>query len=129
MDIAGSYADIGAIERTRISTNPKLELVDEPKPYAEVLVELLPTSDGGRAHAVVLDDAGYRPHLRVEGGDYLGVEFVDGPAEPLIPGQKSYATVRFLYWPEVCYEALTVGTSFEILEGSRVVGRGCVTRR
>jgi hypothetical protein len=98
-------------------------------PYAEVWIELLPTAEGGRTSPIDLDDAGYRPHFCVEDGEYLGVEFVDGPPEPLPPGGKSYATVRFAYWPTVCYDALTVDKSFEIMEGARVIGRGRVTRR
>jgi hypothetical protein len=101
---------------------------------AEVFVEFLPTEQGGRRTPVCLSTdgaAGYRPHFRVRGGDgeFLGVEFVDGPDDPVSPGGSTYATVRFTYEPEVCYDALVVDAPFEVMEGSRVVGTGRVTRR
>lgn len=101
--------------------------------FAEVLVEFLPPEKGGRKNPVCLStdsETHYRPHLRVcEGdGEYLGVEFVDGPDDPVVPGVSTYATVRFVYEPEVCYDALAVGALFEMMEGSRVVGTGKVTR-
>lgn len=72
-----------------------------------------------------------RPHLRVVGGDgeLLRVEFVDGPDDPVRPGRTTGATVRALDEPAVDYAALVPGARFEILEGSRVIGRGEVTRR
>jgi translation elongation factor EF-Tu-like GTPase len=102
--------------------------------FAEVLIEFLPTEKGGRRTPICLSTEAlghYRPHFRVRNGDgeMLGVEFVDGPDDPVNPGGSTYATVRFLYEPEVCYDALVVGAQFEVLEGSRVVGIGRVTRR
>ena len=102
--------------------------------FAEILVEFLPTENGGRRTPICLstDAPGhYRPHLRVLGSDgqYLGVEFVDGPDDPVSPGASTYATVRFMYEPEVCYDTLVVGAQFEVMEGSRVVANGRVTRR
>jgi hypothetical protein len=85
--------------------------------FAEVWIKFLPTAEGGRRSPVCLatDALGhYRPHFRVRGGDsqMLGVEFVEGPDEPVPPGGCTYATVRFVYEPEVSYEALTVGAEF-----------------
>jgi hypothetical protein len=103
--------------------------------FAEVLIELLPSEQGGRGTPVCLstdNTVPYRPHFRVRGGkgEMLGVEFVDGPDEPVPPGGRTYATVRFLFEPEVCYDELVLGAQFEMLEGGRrVVGVGQVTRR
>lgn len=102
--------------------------------YAEVFIELLPTEAGGRRNPIYLAEdfePRYRPHFRVLNGDgmMLGVEFIDGPDEPILPGGRTYATVRFLFEPRMCYDALIVGAQFEILEGGRVVGIGKVTRR
>jgi translation elongation factor EF-Tu-like GTPase len=102
--------------------------------FAEVLIRFLPTEKGGRRTPICLSTdslAHYRPHFRVCDGDgeYLGVEFIDGPDDPVVPGGSTYATVRFIYEPEVCYDALVVGAQFEVMEGSRVVGTGQVTRR
>ena len=102
--------------------------------FAEVLIEFLPTEIGGRRTPICLRAGApgpYRPHFRVcdSDGEMLGVEFVDGPDDPVLPGGSTYATVRFLYEPEVCYDALVVGAQFEVLEGSRVVAGGQITRR
>jgi len=102
--------------------------------FAEVLIELLSTEQGGRRTPISLSTDRpdhYRPHLRLRDGDgkYLGVEFVDGPDDPIPPGGSTYAKVRFIYEPQVCYDALVVGAQFEIMEGPRVVGTGQVTRR
>jgi len=103
-------------------------------PYAEVLIELLPSDKGGRRIPLELcnDRPGlYRPHLRVlrGSGEMLGVAFVDGPDAPVEPGHSTFATVRFLYEPEVSYSELVEGAEFEILEGLHVVGFGRVTKR
>ena len=102
--------------------------------FAEVLVEFVPTDNGGRRTPICLSTDGpahYRPHFRIIGGDgeYLGVEFVDGPDDPVPPGGSTYATVRFVYEPEINYDGLVVGAQFEVMEGSRVVATGRVTRR
>ncbi|MBX3416864.1 MAG: hypothetical protein KF851_04610 [Pirellulaceae bacterium] len=101
---------------------------------AELYLEFLTTDRGGRRSPISLSAnaiAPYRPRLRVIDGDQtmLGVEFVDGPDKPVNPGMKTHATVRFLYEPEICYDALSVGARFELLEGSRPVAIGEVTRR
>ena len=46
----------------------------------------------------------------------------------MVPGGKTYATVRYLYEPLVSYSELVDGAEFDILEGGRVVGFGRVTR-
>ena len=101
--------------------------------FAEVHVEFLPTDQGGRRTPICLSEnvaTPYMPHLRVIGGDgtYLGVEFVDGPDDPIPPGGRTYATVRFMNEPQISYDALQVGATFDICEGGRVVGSGRVTR-
>ncbi len=102
--------------------------------YAEVLVNFLSTEEGGRRTPIDLGEdcpGHYRPHFRVRGGDgeYLGVEFVDGPDHPILPGDSTYGTIRFLWETNASYDALSVGAEFDVLEGSRVVGVGNVTRR
>jgi hypothetical protein len=101
--------------------------------WAEVEIELLPAESGGRALPLNLcnDDPGrYRPHLRVLGGSgaLLGVAFMDGPDDPVAPGEKTHATIKALYEPAICYSELIGGARFEILEGPHVVGHGRVLR-
>ena len=102
--------------------------------WAEVLIELLPPERGGRVVPLDLSNdcpGQYRPHLRVIGGSggMLGVAFMDGPDDPVSPGGRAYATVKFLYEPNVSYAELVEGVRFEILEGPRVVGIGDIVRR
>ena len=96
---------------------------------AEVCVTFTTTAEGGRRSAVSLGNGGYRPHFRVSGGEYLGVEYVVGPQEPVRPGGTALATVSFLYEPTVNYAALTDGANFQVLEGPNVVGNGHIVRR
>ena len=102
--------------------------------WAEVEIELLTSEQGGRHADLDLcnDRPGqYRPHFRVIGGSgqYLGVAFMDGPDEPIPPGGKTFATVKFLYSELVSYDELVEGAQFEILEGPRVVGLGRIIRK
>jgi hypothetical protein len=102
--------------------------------YAEVWVRFLPTEEGGRRTPVALGENApgrYRPHFRVRGGggQMLGIEFIDGPEGWVQPGDSTHAAVRFLYEPDVCYDALMVGAEFDVLEGPRIVGVGRVTHR
>ena len=102
--------------------------------WADVSISLVPTESGGRTVPLDLcnDRPGqYRPHLRVIGGSFemLGVAFMDGPDDPILPGGSTHATIKSLYEPNVSYEELIEGARFEILEGSRVVGYGEVLRK
>ena len=102
--------------------------------WAEIMIELLPPESGGRSLPLDLcnDRPGqYRPHLRVIGGsgELLGVAFMDGPDDPVLPGDKAYADIKSLYEPGVSYAELVEGARFEILEGPHVVGHGQVIRR
>lgn len=102
------------------------------KKIVEVLVDFLPTNQGGCRTPIQLGENAptpYRPHFRVHPGDgaYLAVEFIDGPDESILPGHSTYATVRLI--AEVSYDALVVDTAFDICEGGHVVGSGRVTRR
>ena len=80
----------------------------------------------GRATMPVLTGGMYRPHLRVKGGEYLGVSLVDGPHASL--GSTVRAVAALMYAPEVDDSALVVGTHFDVLEGPKVVGSGRVVR-
>jgi translation elongation factor EF-Tu-like GTPase len=92
--------------------------------HLEVELTFLAPDRGGRAQPPEM--VGYRPHVRVPPGDeLLGVEFLahEGVAAA---GHPVRAIVSLLYAPSVSYEALQPGARFEIVEGARVVGHGCV---
>jgi hypothetical protein len=54
---------------------------------------------------------------------------MDGPDEPIRPGESTQATIKALYEPNVSYHELVEGARFEILEGQNVVGYGNVVHR
>ena len=95
-------------------------------PGAVVTVQFISAEAGGRFSPPQLAIT-YHPHFRVAGGESLGVVFVEGPSEPVLPGKIVSAKIQFPYAPQVNYDALKVGVEFQILEGSRVVGVGQVT--
>ena len=93
---------------------------------ATVYVQFINAEAGGRNLATYIKEP-YRPHFRVGDGEYLGIEFFEGSDEPIPPGVGVNAKVRFVYSPQVNYEALRAGVQFVVLEGSRIVGVGVVT--
>ena len=68
---------------------------------------------------------GYRPHLQVDGGEYLGISFFDVAANE--PETPFTAKARLSYWPEVDYTPLQAGVAFHVKEGAKTVGTGIVT--
>ena len=102
--------------------------------WADISIHLLPSESGGRTQLLDLcnDRPGqYRPHLRVidGSGEMLGVAVMDGPDDPLKPGDSTQATIKSLYEPNINYDELVEGARFEILEGPNVVGHGEIVRR
>ena len=96
---------------------------------AQVIVSFFPAEAGGRQSPPWLNGRRYSPHFRVRNRpELLGVEFISGPDQPEFNAQ-SQAVVRFLYEPNVSYEALAVDAEFEIVEGPKVVGHGKVISR
>lgn len=96
---------------------------------ADVWVEFRTAAEGGRVSPAFLGDGKYRPHVRVAGGEYLGVAFVGLPEALVQPGASCVATVVFMYEPGVDYATLVEGARFEVLEGARVVATGRVIHR
>ena len=52
---------------------------------------------------------------------------MDGPDDPIPPGDSTHATIQSLY--DISYEELVEGARFQILEGPNVVGYGEVIRK
>lgn len=100
-------------------------------------VTFLTAAEGGRQSPLVASDR-YRPHIVVGDPDqrraavdadgvgtedYLGVQFV-GSGLPMAPGTAYEVPLVLLYYPRVDYSALTIGATFTLREGGRVVGYG-----
>lgn len=82
------------------------------------------TEDGGREIPAL---SGYRPTHDFGMGGMLNDaahEYVD--CESVLPGQTARARMWFLV-PDYQIGRLYPGMEFTVQEGSRVVGRGCVT--
>ncbi|EED2629274.1 hypothetical protein G8850_000407 [Listeria monocytogenes] len=75
-----------------------------------------------------LPEAGYRPHFVMEldeEREYLGVEIYDIEVDAL--DSAGYAMCSFLYEQEgVGYSKIQPNSSFMVMEGASVVGRGTV---
>jgi hypothetical protein len=65
---------------------------------------------------------GYRPHLRVGDGEYLGISFFD--VNRVSAGDCFHAKASLMYWPNVDYSCLKAGTKFQVVEGGLSVGQG-----
>ena len=65
------------------------------------------------------------PHVVVDDGEYLGVR-VTLTGSDLLPGETTELALESLYPELVDYSALSVGASFELREGSNVVGHGVI---
>jgi hypothetical protein len=113
-------------------------IMQQPRITADITS--LRASEGGR-EALPIDLSGgqYRPHIvvgdpnqrkallvnNVAQENYLGVAFVGADADP-VAGQPFVAELALLYWPNVSYDALTLGATFTLREGPHVVGFGLV---
>lgn len=95
---------------------------------AEIEVNFISTELGGRSNPLTDGGVGYPPHLRLSDGEMLGVVFLGGTGKPITPATPTSVKVKLVYWPQVSYDALTVGANFDIMEGSRIVGNGVVIR-
>ena len=108
-------------------------------------VTFLSPEEGGRTQATDLSSGSYRPHLVVQHpdvrparpaavaggqltGDYLGVCFLQGPAE-YATGRPLRCLLALMYHPQVDYTALQTGATFTLREGPHVVGFGTVLSR
>ena len=111
-----SGANPSATSRNGSRHNPEMGLL-------LATVRLLSTRDGGRPSAISLTGS-YRPHVVIHGGDgtYLGVIIRSTQTAALSPGD--HAEVLLELPCEVDYSPLAPGTTFDILEGPRIVGSG-----
>ena len=91
-------------------------------------LRLAPTSDGGRSTPIRPSSGDYRPHVRVAGGELLGIRMVEGPAI-LSPGEEAEVVFEPMYLDRVDYSPLSTGVQFELMEGKTVIGLGTVVHR
>jgi len=93
----------------------------------QVTVRFLSYDEGGRKHPPSLPD--FMPHFVVPpSNEMLGIAFIDGPVD-MLPNEEVTARVRCLYEPMVSYDALRIGTRFQIVEGPKLIGSGIVLNR
>jgi hypothetical protein len=97
-----------------------------PTPTLVVDITFLSPEAGGRQNLPLLQ--GYRPHLVADNHSpetYLGVYFLEGP-DISVSDQALRCRLVLVYYPDVDYSALQIGTTFTIREGPHVVGSGTV---
>lgn len=109
------------------------------QPCIAAKITFLGAAEGGRdVLPAKLSSGQYRPHIVIDPNQlravtadgvpeetYLGVTFVNGPAQ-VLPGQSFLAELVLMYWPNVKYEGLIPGVTFTIREGPQTVGYGRV---
>ena len=93
------------------------------KPVIRARIKMKSEAEGGR-HGPF--NEGYCPHFVVDGKkDWLGVRAVRCP-HFVNPDEEREVDFELMYAPALDYRDLSVGSSFAIHEGSKVVGVGIV---
>jgi translation elongation factor EF-Tu-like GTPase len=93
------------------------------KPGVVARIRMKPENEGGR-HGHFTE--GFCPHFVVVGHEtWLGVRVSQCPG-PVAPGNEADVVFSLMYHPRVDYSILKVGTSFQMMEGPRVVATGVV---
>ena len=88
-----------------------------------VTIRLLSTCKGGRRSAI---KSGYRSLIRFDNSDDdFGFELTL-EVDSLVPGEVANGTISI--WASEYLPQISVGQSFEVREGSRVVGHGEISR-
>jgi translation elongation factor EF-Tu-like GTPase len=94
------------------------------QPRYIAILTVLSADVGGRQNSIYPQHGMYRPHAIVSGTtDMLGIAFLDGP-ERISAGETANVEFQALYYPNVDYSKLKVGTQFMIVEGVRIVAVG-----
>jgi translation elongation factor EF-Tu-like GTPase len=83
-------------------------------------IYLLRTDEGGRRSFIF---SGYRPNIRFGDDVYTDGALTFSDREKLFPGGKCQVKIMFPK-PELVEKYVTVGTTFDINEGSHKVGEG-----
>ena len=91
------------------------------KTDAVVLIELLPTLNGGRSGATPASQFGCLFELA---GEYFDCRLDLSESGPLLPGRSATVPIAFLR-PENVVSRLTIGTQFNLWEG-RTIATGRV---
>ena len=94
-------------------------------PDFEATITFLTTEEGGRSTPVY---SGYRPNQHLGLSNILSdaVHYYDTD-EAIYPGQTVKAQLT-LFYPFPYHGALSEGLQFTVQEGSRIVGRGMITK-
>ncbi len=96
--------------------------------FAEAIVQLHPTEEGGRKNPLKVGSFIYTLHFRAS-KDSLpnAVEPIGGVSE-IKPGHSGVIQVMF-FSPQTPMPELVVGCHFYVYEGSKLIGEGELTRR
>lgn len=91
--------------------------------FVVIDAQLTSSTLGGKRHPFC---EGYCPHLVAErDGIYLGVRLVDCP-EMVQPGETKRLKFQLLYYPQVDYSPMEIGSAVDIREGGNTIGQGRV---
>lgn len=90
-------------------------------------VHILSEEQGGRSSYFVVGGTKYRPQFRLDRMGPTSSCFIDRAAgkDRVSPGETVNAEMTLLH-PEYFPDRLVAGANFELVEGSRVVGRGTI---
>lgn len=98
----------------------------------DVKINFLAPERGGRSQTPkrMLESRQYRPHLitkpisECQDIDYMGVCFTE-QSDDILPNNECMAKIALMY-EGVDYSSLIKGTKFDIVEGNKIIGNGCV---
>jgi hypothetical protein len=93
---------------------------------AEVEIDILPGEGGGPTRTIQL--RGFSPYFRAKSGQIYGVQFLEDSGETVESGEGCTAIAQLMYGPGMSFDDLPEGATFEILEGTKFLGRGRVVR-
>ncbi len=97
------------------------QTIKKEQPDFVARVRFLTTEEGGRKGFAA---SGYRPAFKLpDQPEMTSAEQKFRGIDQVQPGQEAISEIRIL-WIEAFEQKLSVGTDFELLEGSRVVAKG-----
>jgi hypothetical protein len=100
---------------------------DELAEFAEAIVQLYRTEEGGRKVPLKIGSFIYVLHFRVSKDSVLNAAELIGGSTEIKPGHSGL--IQVVFFSHVLDPALEVGCQFYLYEGSKLIGKGELTRR